>query len=172
MRDAASVLVTLLPVLALDASGTDAAAAAEATTGTIAGSVLALDGSAIGGATIVVTAPNDRHATTSDARGHFTILGIDAGTYTVSADARGYQAAAHSNVVVLPGERQRVDFRLAPGHVGIGGVRWRPTRRERCKARSPPSPACSWTPSRTRSCAAARSTTRSSTSIPCRYRRD
>jgi hypothetical protein len=125
MRDAASVLVTLLTVLALGASVTDAAAAAEATTGTIAGSVLALDGSAIGGATIVVTAPNDRHATTSDARGHFTILGIDAGTYTVSADARGYQAAAHSNVVVLPGERQRVDFRLATGHVVIGGVRSR-----------------------------------------------
>ena len=43
MRDAASVLVTLLTVLALGASVTDAAAAAEATTGTIAGSVLALD---------------------------------------------------------------------------------------------------------------------------------
>jgi hypothetical protein len=107
------------------ALATGRAPGAEATTGTIAGSVSAADDVPVAGAAITVASPNGRHAAQTDARGRFTILGIDAGTYTVSAGARGYASAARSGVVVLPGETQRITFRLTSGLQSIGNVRSR-----------------------------------------------
>jgi hypothetical protein len=125
MRGAAAVLVRLLTACAVCALATGRASAAESTTGTIAGSVVTTSDVAIAGAAIVAVSASSRHTAQTDARGRFTILGVDAGSYSVSADAHGYTGTVHSGVFVLPGETQRVTFRLSSGLHSIGYVRSR-----------------------------------------------
>ncbi|MEA2718472.1 MAG: Carboxypeptidase regulatory-like domain [Candidatus Eremiobacteraeota bacterium] len=101
------------------------AAAAESTTGSIAGTVTTASDAPVEGAAIAVASAGGRYSAHSDARGRFRILGIDAGTYAVSADARGYTSTVRQGVVVLPGETQRITFRLSNGLQSIGSVRSR-----------------------------------------------
>jgi hypothetical protein len=119
------VLLRLIAVCALCVLGCEGAFAAEATTGSITGTVATAGGIPIPNATVAVAAPNGRYSATTDARGRFAILGIEAGTYAVSAGARGYEPALRSAVVVLPGATQQVVFRLSNGLSSIGSVRSR-----------------------------------------------
>ena len=86
--------------------------AAEATTGTIVGAVVDSGGHPVANVQITAAAPTGSSSTRSDARGRFSFLGLVPDTYTVSAQATGFEPVSEAGVVVLPGESQRVSFQL------------------------------------------------------------
>lgn len=108
-----------LCVIALCAIGQGTAA--EATTGTLAGSVIG-DGAPIANAVVTVVSPSGTYATKTDARGRFTLLGMTADSYTVSVEAAGFESASQNGLTVFPGQTQHVFFRLAARLKTIAGV--------------------------------------------------
>ena len=68
------------------------------TTGKIRGTVMSSDGQPLVGANVIVDGTSKGAAT--DADGGFTILSVEAGTYSVSASYIGYQKSTESNVSV------------------------------------------------------------------------
>ncbi|HYZ16681.1 MAG TPA: TonB-dependent receptor [Candidatus Acidoferrum sp.] len=99
------------------------ARAAEATTGTIAGSVASPSGQPLSGVHVVATSPSGRSTATTDARGRFTILGLAPDSYTISAESPGYEIAAQAGITVLPGQTQQLAIRLAGALRTIGSVK-------------------------------------------------
>jgi Carboxypeptidase regulatory-like domain len=75
--------------------------------GRVAGTVLDPQGAAASGATVALlnAAGTTVRSVVSDARGHFVIEGISAGSYQLSADAPSYVTAI-SNVGVTGGQRE------------------------------------------------------------------
>jgi len=77
--------------------------------GTISGVVTdSSTGNPISGATVTV---NSMSATTNSS-GVYTISDIQAGTYTVTASAEGYESSVKTNITVVAGETTSVDFEL------------------------------------------------------------
>jgi len=68
------------------------------TTGKIRGTVSSADGQALAGANVMIDGTSKGAAT--DADGGFTILNVEAGTYSVTASYIGYQNSSESNVLV------------------------------------------------------------------------
>ena len=97
--------------------------AAEATTGTIAGTVLDTNGVPVVGARIVAASPSGRYRTTTDAQGRFALLGVTPDSYDITVEHVQYQSAQRSDNVVLPGQTTTLGFRLASALRIIGQVR-------------------------------------------------
>jgi len=97
--------------------------AAEATTGVIVGTVALSGATPVAAVTISASSPSGRYEAASDARGHFVMLGVAPGSYTISAEAAGYEPATLLDVRVLPGQEQHVSFALKPLLKNIGNVR-------------------------------------------------
>jgi hypothetical protein len=89
-----------------------AAAAAEATTGAILGSVAATNGVALANARVTAASPSGVYTATTNQRGHFTLLGLTPDTYSVSVQAPGYEPAIQNGVTVLPNQSEQLAFRL------------------------------------------------------------
>ena len=85
--------------------------------GTIQGSVFDQTGAAITGASVTVidVARGISRPYTSDSAGAYVALNLLPGTYTVRAEAKGFQTVEHANVVVQVGVNSRVDLTLQPG---------------------------------------------------------
>lgn len=85
--------------------------------GTIQGSVFDQTGAAITGASVTVidVARGISRPFTSDSAGAYVALNLLPGTYTVRAEAKGFQTVEHANVVVQVGVNSRVDLTLMPG---------------------------------------------------------
>ena len=85
--------------------------------GTIEGSVFDQSGGAIAGATVTVTdvARGVTRTLTTDTAGAYVASNVTPGTYTVRAQAAGFQSLEHSNVAVEVGQNIRVDVVLPPG---------------------------------------------------------
>lgn len=98
------------------------AQAAEATTGSIAGTVVGAQGAPLGGARVAAASPSGNYVATTDAHGRFTLLGVTPGSYIVSVEAAGYATAIRRDVVVGPGERGFLSFELVVGIQTIGTV--------------------------------------------------
>jgi len=96
--------------------------AAEATTGLIVGAVAGADGKPIAKAVISAASPSGRYSTLTDARGRFTILGVAPDTYTIAAEATGYEPAIQRDVHVIAGQEERESFRLERTLQTIGTV--------------------------------------------------
>ena len=85
------------------------------TTGKIRGTVSSSDGQALAGANVMVDGTSKGAATDSD--GKFTILSVEAGTYSVTASYIGYQSSSESNVSVKVDLTTPLDFSLSASAV-------------------------------------------------------
>ncbi|MGA8385530.1 MAG: carboxypeptidase-like regulatory domain-containing protein, partial [Candidatus Cybelea sp.] len=97
----------ILSVLFMLAISLQRAGAAELITGAILGTVSSTSGSPIANARVSAFAPSGRYTGTTDAGGHFTILGVAPDTYAVSVEASGFEPA-NATVIVLPGDHARL----------------------------------------------------------------
>ncbi len=112
-------MIFALSIIVLSAVGQ--ARAAEATTGTIVGSVFGND-VPVADAHVTVVSPSGTYAATTDIRGRFTVLGIIPDTYRVTVEASGFEPASQNGVTVLPGQAQYVSFGLVPRLKTIAAV--------------------------------------------------
>jgi len=92
---------------------------AQTPTGTIQGMVTDNTGAIIQGAsiTIVKISTNETRKTTTDSGGRFIIPFVQPGTYTVTADAKGFRSAKQENVLVQVTETRPIIFKLEVGSV-------------------------------------------------------
>ncbi len=92
----------------------------------VTGTVVANDGVPIAGAAVVLTAANRSYSARSDARGHFVISDVPAGTYALHASAPGYQAISQ-RTVTLSSTDSTISVALSPATTNslivIGEVR-------------------------------------------------
>lgn len=85
--------------------------------GAIQGAVLDQSGGAIAGATVTVidVARGLTRALTTDSAGQYVATNLTPGTYTVSAEVKGFRRTEHSGVLVEVGQDVRVDLVVQPG---------------------------------------------------------
>jgi hypothetical protein len=90
--------------------------AAQATTGSVEGTVAATEGGSLAAQVDVRDQSTGavRRATT-DRRGRYRVLALGPGLYDVTARALGFAPQALTSVAVVLGERTTLDFSLAPG---------------------------------------------------------
>src|SRR5579863_6210365 len=102
---AAAVLLLCLPMFP------------QAAVGTILGAVFDSSGGAVAGARVTITdvARGTTRQLTTDASGQFTAPSLLSGTYTVRAEATGFQALEQQNVLLEVAQDVRVDLKLTPG---------------------------------------------------------
>jgi hypothetical protein len=98
--------------------------AAESTTGVLVGEVLDNGDRPIVHARIAAASPSGSAQTQTDANGRFTILGLVPDTYTISAQAAGFESTSIV-AVVLAGQTQRTVLALSRDLKVIGRVRAR-----------------------------------------------
>ncbi len=89
----------------------------QASQGTIQGAVLDQSGGAVSGATVTVTDPARGVTRTlvTDSAGEYVANNLTPSTYTVRAEAKGFQAIEHPGVMVEVGQNIRVDLVVQPG---------------------------------------------------------
>ncbi len=85
--------------------------AAEATTGTLVGTVDS-SGGPVANARVTVASPSGIYTAMSDAHGNFIVLGVSPDTYTISVEASGFVPLKQLGFTVLPGSTQHVALRL------------------------------------------------------------
>lgn len=84
------------------------------TTGTLSGIVNNTKGAAIDGVQVAVIASDTVYTTSfTNESGQYTILGIDAGTYSVNYEFEGYEALTKENVEIVAGNETTVNTVLA-----------------------------------------------------------
>src|SRR5271154_1320280 len=105
-------LVRALVALLFAISNASRSEAAEATTGTIVGTVVTAAGEPIANAQITVASASGHYAVRTDAHGRFTVLGVTPDTYLLSVDAVGYAVVTQNGIAVLPAGRQSLTIHL------------------------------------------------------------
>lgn len=85
--------------------------------GTIQGGVYDQSGGAVVGSNITVidVARGISLPFTTDSAGQYVAVNVIPGTYTVRAEAKGFQTLEHTNILVQVGQTIRVDLTLQPG---------------------------------------------------------
>jgi len=102
------------------------ATAKAAETGQIVGNVAdAVSGQPIANATVSAVSPSNTYRATSDAKGQFSIAGVDTDTYTVSIQAPGHEAYLEQGVTVTANESYRITVHLTARLQSIAHVRAR-----------------------------------------------
>ena len=112
---------TIFAFIAAASMAIGRAGAAEATTGTLIGTVGG-EGKAIPGARVTVSSPSGVYTTSSDARGYFSVLGMTPDTYALKVVAKGFDDANQPGVTILPGQTQYVTVHLVPMLATIASV--------------------------------------------------
>src|SRR4051794_38961524 len=88
-------------------------ALAQSSTATLSGKVTDQTGAVIPQATVMVSAAGGKHATaTTDQLGGYQIQSLPAGSYSVSATAKGFANFSKSNVALAEGQTQTLDVTL------------------------------------------------------------
>jgi outer membrane receptor protein involved in Fe transport len=117
-----SMRIVTLAVLALCmALFTTNAFAQSSTTGSIEGDVVDVNGAAVPGVTVIVSSPNliTPQSSTTDDNGHYRILNLPPGRYTVVVEAvKGFAKYETQNVEVNLSRTSSVEVRLQPESVG------------------------------------------------------
>ncbi len=106
----------ILSIFAIEPAG---AIAQSASTGSIAGKVLDVSGTAIADAKVQINGPVAKQ-TSSDAQGAFSFSGLPAGLYRIDVNKPGY-ALATSDIAVIAGESTPVTASLQ--HLSLGSLR-------------------------------------------------
>jgi hypothetical protein len=76
--------------------------AAGGQTGNVSGTIVdQATGSPVANAEIAIVAPSGTYKTTTDSRGFFNVLGLNVDTYTISVEAKGYEAVSRAGVTVI-----------------------------------------------------------------------
>lgn len=109
MRKTIMILAALLAAASL--------AAAQETTGTIAGQVIDSQGLAVPGVAVTVTGAQGTKTVTSDAEGRFAVPFLTPGRYTVRAELQGFKAVEQSNVTVALGQSVQLPITMSVGGV-------------------------------------------------------
>lgn len=106
-------LLFVLAVISLVATR----ATAQNTSSSLSGTIVDSSGAVLPGATISVRndATGQILSARSDQRGAYTVTNIQPGSYTVSAEAQGFEAETQSKVAVDPNIGRQVNFALKPG---------------------------------------------------------
>ena len=112
------VIASLAMALAFIFSATPSFA--QATTGTISGTVTAQSGKPLAGVAVAAVAPSQRYATTTQANGFFSITGVSADTYSITFNVSGYQQLSENGVTVNAGQSVTVSPTLASQLQNIG----------------------------------------------------
>ena len=96
-----------------------AGAAAQDFRGAIAGRVTDQSGGVLPGVTVTVTnkETNVSNDTVTNATGTYSLLYLQPGTYTVSAELQGFRRVSRDNVEVRLGDRLEIDFKLEVGRL-------------------------------------------------------
>ena len=112
VRRAALVLAAAIGIAFLCVPGFS-----QTTDGTIQGTILDQTGGAIAGATVTIVDPARGIARPlkTDSAGQYLAGNVTPGTYTVRAEANGFQTVEHQNVTVEVGQTARVDVTMQPG---------------------------------------------------------
>jgi Carboxypeptidase regulatory-like domain/TonB-dependent Receptor Plug Domain len=92
-------------------------AAAQGTTGTIAGRILDPQGMPVPGATVTVSGPQGAKTAVTDSDGRFSIAFLTPGTYSVKGELTGFKAVNQDNVIVTLGQVVTLDFKMEIGQV-------------------------------------------------------
>lgn len=98
------------------------AQAAESTTSSVVGSVVDEKARPIAGASVTAVSSVTRYSITSDASGHFVMVGVLTGVYTITASAPGFRSSRLVNVTMLPGQVERLSLRLTSAVASLGTV--------------------------------------------------
>jgi hypothetical protein len=90
---------------------------AQATTGTIRGTVQDPSGGVLPGATVTITNVGTKAVvhTVTDERGQYLFAGLFPGTYTLTAELEGFKAYQRTDIALSPGENRGLDVRLDLG---------------------------------------------------------
>ncbi len=103
------VIALLVPLLCVCGGGK-----AQSGAGTVRGQVTDPSGASVQNATIQVTGANGQPVSAQSGRdGTYEVKGLAPGTYTVKADAKGFEEFQSSQVQVSAGQIQKVDVPLA-----------------------------------------------------------
>jgi outer membrane receptor protein involved in Fe transport len=86
---------------------------AQSGTGAVVGVVQSADGVPIPGAVVTLSGNGTQRTTTADKKGLFGISGLSGGTYTVRADAKGYDSLSGRTVDVPPGGGAQLSLSMA-----------------------------------------------------------
>src|SRR5690349_13514035 len=86
---------------------------------TVVGTVTDKSGAVVPETTITITnvATGESRTLTSNESGQYVAAALHIGTYTVKAEARGFNIAEVTGVVLNVGDRRRIDFNLSVGAV-------------------------------------------------------
>src|SRR5262245_1278333 len=92
---------------------------AQTITGSISGTVVDPNGSAIVGATVKVTneGTNQTRTTMTDPNGFYVVTNLQVGVYTVSVEHQGFKKASKTGSDLVADGRLTVDFGMEPGAV-------------------------------------------------------
>jgi hypothetical protein len=74
--------------------------AAGGLTGNLSGTVQDAAGTPIANAAITLVSPSGTYKQTTDGRGHFNFLGVSVDTYTVSVEAKGFEAVSRAGLTI------------------------------------------------------------------------
>jgi hypothetical protein len=96
--------------------------AAEATTGSITGSVTVDTGAPLSGARVMAASASGLASATTDAKGRFTLLGLVPDTYLVSIQAVGYESTSE-RIAVVPGQIEHLAAHLERSLKTVAHVR-------------------------------------------------
>ena len=111
--------LVLLALVALVWAGLPALAHAQATRGTILGTITDQTGAAMPGATVVATETrtNVSHDTVTNETGNFTFPNIPDGIYNIKAELQGFKTVVRESIRLAVNTSIRVDLALAVGEL-------------------------------------------------------
>jgi Carboxypeptidase regulatory-like domain len=104
-------------VLALFMLGFSHAMLGQAVNGTLLGTITDSSGATVAGAKVTATevATGLIHESVTNESGNFTFPDMEPGTYSVTAEAKGFKKETHQNIDLPTNTSTRVDFSLATG---------------------------------------------------------